>query len=338
MDAAARRRLGKILSVVIVVASAAASLVVYRLTTRHPRTDDAAVRANVIGVAPHVSGPIVELPIVDNQPVRTGDVLFVIDPRPYQAKLEAARADLALVISTLEAQRAALSAAEAELVRSQADAAYAADYLARVEPLLRRDFVTADRVAEARAKERATKADVERARAERERAVKLLAEVGELNARKEAAEAAVLSADLDVGYTRVVAPFDGWVTNLNISVGQYARQGDPVLALVDGRAWWVVANFRETDLDAIRIGMAADVVLMSYPSRRFAGVVDGIGFAVKDLEGGELGGLPHITPTLNWVRLARRFPVRVRLTDADPERPFRMGATAVVTIRGGTAP
>ncbi|MCW5890374.1 MAG: HlyD family efflux transporter periplasmic adaptor subunit [bacterium] len=334
MEDAGRRQLGRILSLVIVVAAAATSLRVYVLSTRHPRTDDAFVRANVIGIAPHVSGPIVELPLVDNQPVRQGELLFVVDPRPYEARLEAARAELDLVQADLEAQRAALSAAEAELARREADADYASDYLGRVEPLLKRDFVTADRVADARAKHRAATAAVSQARAERERAVKLLADVGGLNARREAAEAALKSAELDVAYCRVAAPFDGWVTNLNISVGEYARQGQPVFALVDGRTWWVVANFRETDLHAIRPGMAAAVTLMSYPGRRFAAVVDGIGWAVRDTDGDSETVLPLVEPTLNWVRLARRFPVRIRLTESDPERPFRMGATAVVTIRG----
>jgi multidrug efflux system membrane fusion protein len=333
VEDAGRRQLGRILSVVIVVAAAATSLWVYLLSTWHPRTDDAFVRANVIGIAPHVSGPIVELPLVDNQPVRQGELLFVVDPRPYEAALAAARAELEVVQSDLEAQRAALTAAEAELARREADATYASQYLARVEPLLKRDFVTADRVADARAKDRAAKAAVEQARAERERALKLLADVGTLNARRDAAEAAVEAAALNVAYCRVTAPFDGWVTNLNISVGEYARQGQPVFALVDGRAWWVVANFRETDLRVIRPGMAASVTLMSYPGRRFAGVVEGIGWAVRDTNGESETVIPLVEPSLNWVRLARRFPVRVRLTESDPERPFRMGATAVVTIR-----
>lgn len=335
MTDAARRRIGRLLSVAIVAGAALASVVVWRTTTRSPRTDDAAVRANVVGIAPHVSGPLVELAVADNQPVRAGDLLFVVDPRPYAARLDGARAALAEVVSELEAQRAALGAAEAALTLREAEAAYAASHLARLAPLLPRRFVTADRVAEARARDRAAQAAVEQARAERERAAKLLAEVGTLNARRAAAEAAVRGAELDLAYCRVEAPFDGYVTNLNVSVGEYARQGVPVFALVDARAWWVLANFRETDLAAIRPGMAVDVVLMSYPGRRFRGVVDGIGFAVHDLDAGDAGGLPAVRPTLAWVRLARRFPVRIRLVESDPERPFRMGATAVVTVRGG---
>ena len=107
------------------------------------------MRANIVAIAPHVSGPIVDLPIVDNQPVRQGDVLFVVDPRPYEAKLEAVRAELALVESDLEAQRGAIAAADALIAQREAESNYATDFHGRMAPLLRRKFVTADSVADA---------------------------------------------------------------------------------------------------------------------------------------------------------------------------------------------
>jgi len=319
----------------IVLGAMVTSLWVWMLTYRHPRTDDAAVRANVVGIAPHVSGPIVELPVVDNQRVREGDLLFAIDARPYAARLEASRAALALAEADLAAQRDAIGAAEAELNRRTAEEGYAADYLRRVEPLLGRGFVTQDRVEDARTKLRAATAARENAAKERSRAENLLAQVGDLNARIEAARAAVRSAELDVEYCRVTAPFDAWITNLNIAVGEYAREGQQVFALIDDRAWWVMANFRETYMSRIRPGMAAEVYLLAYPGRRFRGVVQGIGWAVHPKDGATVGVLPDVSATLDWVRLAQRFPVPVRLEPGDPQRPYRMGATAVVTIRGG---
>jgi multidrug resistance efflux pump len=334
-DDTARRRLGRLLGIGIIAAATVAGLVVWAASYRHPRTDDAAVRANVVGIAPHVGGPIVELPIVDNQHVRAGDLLFAIDARPFEARLEQARAALALADAEIEAQRDGIAAAEADVTRAEADEAYASDYLRRLEPLLRPGFTTADRVQEARTRAHTTTADRERAHQERGRAQKLLAEVGDLNARRQAAQAAVKAADLDVGYCRVHAPFDAWVTNLNIAVGQYARQGDPVFALVDDRAWYVIANFRETFLEHVRPGMEAEVFLVSYPGRRFRGVVQGIGWAVWQKDGSTTDiGLPAVERSLDWVRLAQRFPVRIALDPPDPERPYRMGATAVVTIRG----
>jgi multidrug efflux system membrane fusion protein len=124
------------------------------------------------------------------------------------------------------------------------------------------------------------------------------------------------------------------VTNLNITVGQYAKQGQEVFALVDNRAWYVLANFRETYMASIRPGMQAEIYLLTYPGRPFQGVVQGIGWANQPDDGATVGVLPEIRRTLNWVRLANRFPVRILLEERDPERPFRMGTTAVVTIRG----
>jgi len=329
------RLVGRVIGTTIVLAAVLVTLLVLALTNRHPRTDDAYVRANLVGIAPHVSGPIVELPIVDNQSVAEGDLLFVVDPRPYEVALDSARAALAVAESEIEAQQSAIAAAEADLARREAEATYAADHLRRVEPLLPKRYVTGDRVDDARTKRRAAGAARQQAEHELARARRLLAQFGELNARRQAAEAAVRNAELDVGYCRVRAPFDGYVTNLNIAVGQYARQGEQVIALVDGRSWYVLANFRETFLDRIHPGMEAEVYLASYPNRRFHGVVQGTGWAIVPPEGATVGVLPDVRPTLNWVRLAQRFPVRIQLESPDPERPYRMGSTAVVTVRGG---
>jgi multidrug resistance efflux pump len=332
-----RQVLGRTVGLAIVAGAIATSLWAWVLTYRHPRTDDAAVRANIVGIAPHVSGPIVELRVVDNQPVHADDLLFAIDDRPYRAHLDAAQAALSLAEADLGAQRDAIAAADAELSRRAAEESYANDYLKRVQPLLARGFVTADKVQDARTKLEAAAAMRENAARERARAEKLLAQFGDLNARIEAAKAAVRSAELDVGYCAVHAPFDAYVTNLNIAVGAYAREGQQVFALVDDREWYVIANFRETFMNSIRPGMPAEVFLLSYPSRRFRGVVQGIGWALHPQDDSTVGVLPNVEPTLDWVRLARRFPVRVRLEPPDPVRPYRMGATAVVTIKGGQA-
>jgi membrane fusion protein, multidrug efflux system len=389
-DAFARRVIGRGLGALIVVAAVVLGVYAYRLNFVNPRTDDAAVRANVVGIAPQVSGPIVDLRVVDNQAVKQGDLIFAIDCRPYEARLARARADLTLTTKEVDAQRRSIAsatfevarreanvaaataqleraqeeraAAEAAITRLQAEADYAQDYLGRVTPLLARKFVTPDRVAEARNKRDASAAAVQeaqrRARAaaaavehataarrdaalaveqshhDRVRAEDLLAQVGDFNARVEAAKATVRAADLDVGYCQVRAPFDAYVTNLNIAVGEYARQGQQVFALVDDRAWYVLAHFSETYMPSIKPGMEADVYLVSAPDRPFRGTVQGIGWANRPDDGATVGVLPEVRRTLNWVRLANRFQVRVRLEERDPEHPFRMGTTAVVTIRG----
>ncbi len=325
---------GRLLGALIVLATIAMAAYVYTSVYRRPRTDDAYVRANIIGIAPHVSGPIIELPIADNQRVAQGEMLFVVDPRPYQAALDQARAELELTGLEIKGYQQAISSAEATMLQREADATYADQYLKRVEPLLEGRFVTPDQVVEARARSRAARAAVEAARAELQRARDLLGEHGDLNARRQAAQARVENAELNVNYCYVRAPFDGYVTNLNIAIGQYANEGQDVFALVDDREWYVMANFRETFLASIAPGMEADIYLVSYPKKRFRGRVQGIGWALHQQNGATVGVLPQVEPTLNWVRLAQRFPVRIVLEERDPAYPFRMGATAVVTVRG----
>ncbi len=332
-----RRAIGRAIGVGIVVGALVMSALVWRLQYRQPRTDDAALRANVIGIAPHVSGPIVELPVADNQPVKQGELLFIVDPRPYQARLAAAQAKLALVDKEVAARGRAIAAAEASVRQREAEAGYAHEHLRRVGPLLGKGFVSADRVNEARSRRDASAAALESARAEQERARDLLAQEGELNARREKALADARSAELDVAYCRVTAPFDGYVTNLNLSVGHYARQGEQVFALVDGRTWYVMAYFRETFLESIHTGDEAEIYLLSYPGRRFRGVVQGVGWAVTSGDAFAVGVLPAVDRSLDWVRLAQRFPVRIVLQPEDSARPYRMGSTAVVTIRGPAA-
>ena len=329
-----RRLLGRVVGAGIVLGAIGLSVWVYNDLVVRPRTDDAYVRANTIGIAPHVSGPIVSLPIVDNQPVEEGQVLFVIDPRPYESALDRAKAALLLTDLEIEGLERAVLAAEAQLEQRQAEAAYATQYVERVRPLLAQQFVTANQVFEAESQASAAQAMVERARFELEQARKDLGELGGVNARRKAAEAEVYDAQLNVDYCTVRSPFDGYVTNLNIAVGEYANEGEQVFALVDNRTWYVVANFREIFLKEIQPGMKAEVYLMTYPGRPFEGIVQGIGWAIWQKNGSTVGVLPDVEPTLNWVRLAQRFPVRVILEPPDPDHPYRMGNTAVVTIKG----
>src|SRR5262249_20727283 len=153
-----RRGLGRAIGAAIIVATVLVTLWVLELNRRSPRTDDAYVRANIVGIAPHGSGAIVELPVVDNQALKAGDPLFVVDPRPYQVALDRARADLAVVESQIQAQQSAIAAAEAEVKRREAESWYASDYLRRVEPLLQKQYVTTDKVEDARSKQRAAAA------------------------------------------------------------------------------------------------------------------------------------------------------------------------------------
>ena len=327
--------IGRLTGALIVAAAIALAVYVARLYYVFPRTDDAYVRANVVGVAAHVSGPIVEMPIQDNQHVKPGQLLFVVDPRPYQSVVDRTEADLALTNLQIKALGDAIRAASSRKTQLNAELAYDKQYLGRIEPLLARHFVTANDVFNARSRVEADQAGVASAQSEVSKAQNDLGQYGDINARRKAAEAALYDAKLNLNYCYVRAPFDAYVTNLNITVGQYANEGREVLSLVDNRQWYVLANFRENFLGHIRTGMPAQVYLLSYPNKRFRGRVQGVGWALYQNNGATIQGLPQIEETLNWVRLSQRFPVRIVLEESDPAFPFRMGSTAVVTIQGG---
>ncbi|HEV3114893.1 MAG TPA: HlyD family efflux transporter periplasmic adaptor subunit [Candidatus Binataceae bacterium] len=328
------RVMGRILGISIVLVTLALGVYVARLYYLFPQTDDAYVRANIVHIAPHVSGPIIDLPLQDNQHVRKNDLLFVVDPRPYQAALQMAQARLDLTDLDIKALDNAIDAAKARQAQLEAEAKYDEQYLQRLLPLLKEQFVTADQVYNARTKLAVARAAVENARSEVYKAQNQLGQYGDINARRNAAQAAVYDAKLNVGYCYVRAPFDAYVTNLNIAAGEYANEGKQVLSLVDNRTWYVMANFRENFLSRIEPGMTAQVFLIGYRNHRFRGVVQGVGWALFQENGATVDGLARTAPTLNWVRLSQRFPVRITLKDRDPKHPFRMGETAVVTIQG----
>jgi multidrug resistance efflux pump len=372
---ARRKRIGRIVSWASIAAAIAATLAVWDVFQRYPRTDDAYIRANTIGMAPRVYGQIVELPIRDNQFVRTGELLYRIDPRPYEVALEKAEAGLAVVEFGVQALADAIVVADARVASAEADvgragaevrrrqadvvsarakADYAADYLSRVRPLLEEEFVTADRVklaeseaeaaraavaaaeagvVDAEAAAVAARAAVLQAQAEAKRDRNELAQVGDVNVRVAAAQAAVDDARLNLQYCEVRAPIDGWVTNLNTNVGAFVEVGDTLFSLVQNSEWWVMANFLETEIEQIRVGQEVAVYVFAYPGHRFRGRVQGIGWALYQANGATQDSLPAVAPSLNWIRLAQRFPVRITLEPFDPDHPYRMGATVTAIVR-----
>jgi membrane fusion protein, multidrug efflux system len=328
------RVLGRTLSGILVLGALFLGWFIFRVYYANPRTDDAYVHANTAALAAHVSGQIIRLPIKDNQRVKQGELLFVVDPRPYKLALDTARTKLKLTEIEIKTMRDTINSAAAQLAERKVEAANAKQYLDRIVPLQKKDFVTENDVVEARNKLRAVDAGVLSAASELEKAKDALGILGDVNQRIRAAQEAIEDAQLNYDYCFVRAPFDGYVTNLNISEGQYANAGEPVLTLVDDRNWYVLAYFREDLLDRIRPGMPAEVSLLSYPGKRFHGAVQGIGWGLFQENGATVGGLPNVEETLNWVRLNQRFPVRILLQRGGNDTPFRMGQTAVVTIRG----
>jgi multidrug efflux system membrane fusion protein len=358
------RRIGRGISFAIIIASIVVTVIAVWAYDFRPQTDDATIRANFIGIAPHASGHIVELHVKDNQFVKEGDLLFVIDPRPYDDALANAKAQLVLAHKQVDAAEKALKVAGATIARAEAQRAAAEttvrraeaefkdadDHLKRLEPLLAKEFATTDQVETARTRQliaaaaveeaqknlTAANAGVEEAKAEQLRADDAIGQEGNVNGHIAVAEAQLHEAELNLEYCRVRAPFDGKIVNFNISLGEFARTGVDVFTLVDTRTWYVVANFRETQLRHIEEGAPAEIYLQFKGEKRFTGKVVGLAWAVVPEDGTSAIGLPSVPRNLDWVRLAQRFPVRIQVQN--PDDSFRVGASAVVTITGLTSP
>ena len=328
----------------IIVVSIAAAVILAALYARHaeryPSTDDAYVDADVVGIVVQVAGPIVNRPIEDNQAVKAGDLLFEIDPRPFRIEVEQARAQLDETGDDVSALADVVTEAEAGVRYRQAQLRLAETQWKRVEPLAKigaLPFQDRDKAVAGLDEARAGLAD---ARAQLAQALDHLGAADQNNPQIRAAVAQLEYAELQLSYATVVAPVNGYVTDLTLSLGSYASVGSPMLSLVNTDSWRVVAYMKETQLREIRPGQATRVYLPAYPGVRFDGIVQGIGWGVEQQDGeGELGpdGVPNVSPTVDWVRMAQRFPVRITLVDPDRAHPLRKGMRATVRIDATTA-
>jgi membrane fusion protein, multidrug efflux system len=299
---------------------------------------------------------------------------IVDEQRRIQAEVHAVTASGAATRSaTANVDRAQASVREAEadvthseaaLDRIKAESAYADNNLHRLEPLLAKKYVTVDQIDQARTTQQASaqavheaesqlalnrahlnsmvaalaqaKASEEQSTAQLHQSQSSVLTLDPLVGQREGRAAAIANAQYNYNQCRVYAPFDARVTNLVISEGAYAHVGQEIFTLIDTRVWWVLANFRETQLKHIQPGMTADVYVMSDPELRFKGVVDSTGYGVipdPSILGRITPGLPDVQRTLSWVHLASRYPVRIRI-ESPPSEAIRLGESAVVVIRG----
>lgn len=294
----------------------------------HPSTSDAYTNANVVRIAAQVSGPVVSVPVRNHQHVRAGDLLFTIDPRPFQIALAQAEAQLALAGKDVAAATAAVEAAQATVRQRQAAADDASANTKRVAALVARGVMTPKDGDDARAREREAHAALDAAKSDLRRAVEQRGELGRENAQTRLALAKVDQAKLDLSDTEVRAPVDGVIAELDLRPGSTVNAGVVLFALVDEQHWWVDANFKETALLRIRPGQPATVQVDMYPGKVFSGEVD----SVSPASGAAFSLLPPENATGNWVKVTQRFPVKVLLKDVTPEYPLRIGASSSVTI------
>ena len=312
-------------------------LAAQRLHVR-PRTDDAYLQADLVHLAPDVSGRIVELHVANNQRVRRGQVMFVVDPEPYrlnvardEALLRSLEAQLAIGSKQVSSQTSKANAATSGIETARTQAGLADRTVARLEPLLVQGYVPKQQVDQARSAQRSAHVSLLQAQEQAAEATQAISSTQPLVEQIAATRQTLALAQRDLRLTTVRAPCDGLVTALDTAEGEYAVTGKAVFTLIDSEHWWAEGNFRETDLRGLRPGQAARVYVMTAPDVPVRGRVESLGWGVSPDEGSTIGGLPRVPRSLDWVRIAQRFPVRVAI-DAPPPELMRLGATVVIVI------
>ena len=313
------------------------TLVADRLT---PYTSDASVRAFVVRMVPEVSGKVIEVAVHDNQIVRTGDLLYRIDPTPFRIAVERAEAKLAAAGQAVGASTAAVDEAQAQLVQELAQQDNVREQAARVFELVRVGVYAASKGDQARSELDTAEAQVQRAQASLEQARQALGPQGADNPQIREALAALEQARLDLARTTLRAPGDGVVSNLQLNIGQFAAAGQPALTFLDARLVWLQAFVRENSLEYISPGTRAEVVLDVLPGRVLPARVESLGWGVGEGDVDPTTGLPKTHQgTGGWLAPAQRFPVQLAFETADrPPGGVRYNARASVILYTGEYP
>jgi membrane fusion protein, multidrug efflux system len=311
---------GRLISVAIVALAVAFALYALHESNTHPTSSDSSIDADVVHVAAAVGGRIIQLPVVENMRVAEGSLLFQIDPLAYRLAVEQSAAELSITKSN-----AAVAADQTKNAQENHD--LATRTLQRLRPLAAKGYVPQQQLDQAQVSEKDTATKLIQAQESQTAA----------DATVRARTAALGIAQRQLDDTTVRATHNGLVVGLTVSTGEMVVPSQSLFTLINTDEWFAVANFRETDLSAIAVDDCATVFSMIDRKIPIKGVVQGIGWGVVDQDRINIPrSVPFVERSLNWVRVAQRFPVRVRLENP-PERLVRLGASAVVEIKHGAA-
>jgi len=326
-------RLGLLFGVPVLAVIVA--LVVWQQGGRYVTTENAYVKADIVQIAPEVTGRVTEVAVRDHTHVEAGDVLLRIDPEPFRLALMRAEAELDSARTAVETARATYRETESELGELLNRADYLERQARRQQALAARGIAPAQRQEETESDAQVAR---ERITVTRQRLLRLLTTLrgdpnlpGDEHPSVRERLAARDAAALDLARTNIVAPVSGTIVNMRLQRGEQLRAQTPVFSLVSDRRPWVEANLKETTLAHVTIGQRVEVTLDLYPGVTWIGEVESISPAT----GAEFAILPPQNASGNWVKVVQRLPVRIRLLPRPGEPPLRAGITATVSIDTG---
>ena len=347
METAGKSRVAsrdRLISVGIIVLAAALAIYAFHESTVHPTTTDSSIDADIVHVAAAVGGRIIELPVSENARVAAGDLLFQIDPLPYRLAVEQAAADLNIAEAELETRRRVLSTqrSDALIAANQTKNALQNHELAmrsleRIRPLASKGYVPKQHLDDAQVLEKDTATKLTQAQEQEAAAYRAIDTEAAAEATVLARKAALAIAQRALEDTTVRASHNGLIVSLRVSTGEMVIPSQSLFTLINTDEWFANANFRETELDWIAVGDCATVFSLINRKVPIKGVVQGIGWGVTDQDVINIPrSVPFVERSMNWVRVAQRFPVRIRIENP-PQQLMRLGASAVVEIKHGAA-
>jgi membrane fusion protein (multidrug efflux system) len=350
-----KNRAFPIILILLVVAGAWFGISKYIRAQHHEETDDAQVAANISPVIPRVSGYVKEVRVTDNQMVKKGDTLLILDDRDYRIRLEQAEAALGTAKSNLQSAQASTSASQTGISTSRAaiatiDAQIRAaqvtldranqDY-ERYANLIKDHSITQQQFDQALAAKQSAERQIEVLKQQKVQAGQQTSQVASQSTATgsqvgvaasviKQREADVEEAKLNLSYTVVTAPADGLVTRVNVQPGQYLQAGQSFFSIVLNQNMWVNANFKETQLDKMKVGQRVTMTVDAFPGHEFEGKVASFSAAT----GASTSLLPPDNATGNFVKVVQRIPVRIEFTNNnDPlVRQLRAGMNVVVDV------
>lgn len=300
---------------------------------RYAGTDNAYVHTHMVSVSADISGRVVDVKVHENEPVKTGDVLFQLDPEPLQIAVDQAHANVEDARNKIIGLKAAYRTRQEDLKAAEANVGFAQRELQRREKLVAGKIISQSDFDESRNEYNVR---VNEAASIRQDISRITSELGgnpdidpEQHPSYRMAQAALAQAELDMRRGTVTAKTDGVVAQVDtLRPGDYINAGAPVFNLVSQQDVWIDANLKETDLTYVKAGQTAEVSIDTYPGRTFTAVVDSIGMAT----GAEFSVLPAQNSSGNWVKVVQRIPVRLHVVDAPADATLRAGMSAVVEI------
>ena len=314
----------------VILAGIVATLVVYwHHNELYPSTDDAYLQANIVHIAPQVSGPVDHVLVKNYDNVKQGQLLFTIDPRPFQLAVNDAKAKLSLAQQQMQSDIATVKKAEADINANQSQLELAQSNAKRILTLVKDGQISAQEGDKINNALKVARANLAASQQQLAQAQAQLGETGPNNANIQEAKTNLATAELNLSYTKIYAPETGQLVNFHLRPGNMLTQGQQVFDIVEQNSWWVASNFKETVLERIHPGQKASVVLDMYPGHVYHGQVAHL----SPGSGAAFSLLPPENASGNWVKVTQRFPVRVEITDkANARYPLRVGASASVTI------